>query len=355
MKIPISLEWKHDALFALDQTKIPFSKEYLHLTDEIQVWNAIKTLKVRGAPAISIAGSYGFYLGLKKYLNIVSKSISKDEFLKVALSTFHYLKSCRPTAVNLEHALRKILNFIERQIELNNLSPIQITEEVLKIAHSIYEQDLVICTALGKNALPLIEEGMGILTHCNAGSIAVSRYGTALAPMHMAKENGINFTVYVDETRPLLQGSRLTAWELRQSGIDVKLITDNMASWMMAQGKIQMVIVGADRVVLNGDVCNKIGTLSLAISAKYFKIPFYVSCPSTTLDFKTKNGFDIEIEERSPDEVRTIKDILITEFDTPVCNPAFDVTPHELVTGIITEKGIYSYPYSERLFHEFRK
>lgn len=354
MKIPISLEWKNDLLFALDQTRLPFHLEYLELTNEQAVWSAIKALKIRGAPAISIAGAYAFYMGLSNFVKTHSQRMSNEKYLFKAVELYDYLKSCRPTAVNLEHALSRILVHIKTQL-ITNISIEKLTEEVLAVAHQIYQEDLSICTALGKNALPLIKEGMGILTHCNAGSIAVSRYGTALAPLHMASNLGRKFTVYVDETRPLLQGSRLTAWELRQSGIDVKLITDNMASWMMSQGKIQMVIVGADRVVANGDVCNKIGTLSVAISAKYFNIPFYVSCPSTTLDLKTQKGSDIEIEERSPEEVLSIKGVPVAEPGTSVCNPAFDVTPYELVSGIITEKGIYPFPYAERLRHDFGK
>lgn len=343
MNIPKSLEWKNDSLWILDQTLLPFEFNYLKMDDAEGVWEAIKSLKVRGAPAISIAGGYGFYLGLRSYAKLELAA-----FKSKASEVYHYLNSSRPTAVNLQFALTKILEHIQKA---TNTNVDTLLNEILELAHQIYQEDLKICTALGENALPLIKEGMGILTHCNAGAIAVSRWGTALAPLHMASANGVQFTVYVDETRPLLQGSRLTAWELMQSGIDVRLITDNMAAWMMAQGKVQMVIVGTDRVVANGDVCNKIGTLSIAIAAKYYKIPFYVSCPSTTIDLVTKTGKDIHIEERAAQEITTIKGVPIAPENVKVANPAFDVTPHELVTALITEKGIHPYPYANELIH----
>jgi methylthioribose-1-phosphate isomerase len=342
MKIPKSLEWKEDSLYLLDQTLLPFSFNFLKMTEVEAVWEAIKSLRVRGAPAISIAGAYGFYLGLVKHHGADVLMVQKK-----AQEIADYLNSSRPTAVNLQFALKRVLEVVMKAKAGTNVK--SLLNDVLNEAHNIYEEDFKICTALGENALPLIQEGMGILTHCNAGAIAVSRYGTALAPLHMAAEKGVKFTVFVDETRPLLQGSRLTAWELMQSGIDVKLITDNMAAWMMSQGKIQMVIVGTDRVVANGDVCNKIGTLSVALAAKYFKIPFYVSCPSTTIDLSTPTGKDIHIEERSAEEVTSIKGVKIAPEGVGVCNPAFDVTPHELVTALITEKGIFPYPYAKDL------
>lgn len=342
MNIPKSLEWKNDSLFILDQTLLPFEFHSIKADDAETVWDAIKHLRVRGAPAISIAGAYGFYLGLR-----YSSELSLEQFKFKAKEIHDYINSSRTTAVNLQYILSRLLSLVENAHQ----SPTQLIKEILNFCHKIYDEDLKICTALGENALPLIKEGMGILTHCNAGAIAVSRWGTALAPLHMAAMKGIHFTVYVDETRPLLQGSRLTAWELMQSGIDVRLITDNMAAWMMAQGKVQMVIVGTDRVVANGDVCNKIGTLSLALAAKYYKIPFYVSCPSTTIDLVTATGADIHIEERSPEEVTKIKGVQIAPIGVKVCNPAFDVTPHELVTALITEKGIYPYPYAKELTH----
>lgn len=340
MKIPKSLDWKDDSLYLLDQTLLPFTFNFLKVNDAETVWDAIKSLKVRGAPAISIAGAYGFYLGL-----LPSLSLNSEQFKLKANELYVYLNSSRPTAVNLQFALKRVLSVVNNSTE----NPRETAKKVLLTAHAIYNEDLAICTALGEHALPLVKEGMGILTHCNAGAIAVSRWGTALAPLHMAAAKGLKFTVYVDETRPLLQGSRLTAWELMQSEIDVRLITDNMAAWMMSQGKVQMVIVGTDRVTANGDVCNKIGTLSIALAAKYFKIPFYVSCPSTTIDLETISGKDIHIEERAGEEVTTIKGVRIAPEGVGVCNPAFDVTPHELVTALITEKGILPYPYAKDL------
>lgn len=342
MEIPKSLEWKNDSLYLLDQTLLPFEFKYLKVESAEVLWEAIKSLRVRGAPAISIAGAYGFYLGLRS-----SSHLSLAEFKEKANFYYQYLNSSRPTAVNLQFALHRVLTLVKN----SEKNPPELLTEMLMTAHQIYNEDLKICTALGEHALPLIKEGMGILTHCNAGAIAVSGWGTALAPLHMAALKGLKFTVYVDETRPLLQGSRLTAWELMQSGIDVRLITDSMAAWMMSQGKVQLVIVGTDRVVANGDVCNKIGTLSVAVAAKYFKIPFYVSCPSTTIDLSTAKGTDIHIEERTAEEVTHLKGIQIAPDGVKVCNPAFDVTPHELVTALITEKGIHPYPYNEELKH----
>jgi methylthioribose-1-phosphate isomerase len=344
MKIPKSVEWKIDCLQLLDQTKLPLEKHFFTCSQASQVWEAIKSLRVRGAPAIGIAGAYGFYLGMKKFENI-----EQDLFVKQSIELFDYLNSSRPTAVNLKWSLTRMLSIVKN---FSNLPQNEILVKLLAEATKIHDEDRVLCRKIGENALALIKEGAGILTHCNAGSIAVSEWGTALAPLHMAKQKGINFKVYVDETRPLLQGSRLTAWELMESGIDCTLITDSMAAAVMSQGKVDMVIVGTDRVVANGDMANKIGTLGLAILAKHYKIPFFVACPSSTFDFQNKNGNDIEIEERSASEVTHIQGVQVAPSGVKVFNPAFDITPAELITGMITERGIYYYPFIEKIKNE---
>ncbi|MDH4467535.1 MAG: S-methyl-5-thioribose-1-phosphate isomerase [Bacteriovoracaceae bacterium] len=353
MKLPISVEWKKDHLQLLDQTLLPTQTLFFRCDTAQDVWQAIKSLRVRGAPAIGIAGAFGFYLGM-----IPFEKLSMSEFLLKAKEVFQYLNSSRPTAVNLQWALSRQLTLIQN-FQSTGTDKTQTTKEllqkILQEALNIQEEDRSICYRIGINALPLIKEGMGILTHCNPGAIAVSEWGTALAPLHMAKQQGINFKVYVDETRPLLQGGRLTTWELMQSGIDCTLITDSMAAMVMSQGKVQMVIVGTDRVVANGDMANKIGTMNLAILAKHFKIPFYVACPSSTFDFSTTCGSDIEIEERPSSEITHFKGQLVAPEDVKVYNPAFDVTPCELITGMVTENGIYSYPYIEKIKDDFRQ
>jgi methylthioribose-1-phosphate isomerase len=341
MNLPKSVQWKDNNLVLLDQTKLPLQNHFLTMGNSSDVWNAIKELKVRGAPAIGIAGAYGLYLGLREFAHLDHKN-----FLQKAQEIHNYLNSSRPTAVNLKWALNRMVTVV-----LNH--PHMTTEKTLQLllheAINIHDEDRELCRKIGETAMPLIKDGMGILTHCNAGAIAVSEWGTALAPMYMAHQKGIKFHVYVDETRPLLQGSRLTAWELMQAGISSTLICDNMSATLMAQGKIDMVIVGTDRVVANGDMANKIGTLGVAVLARHFKIPFYVACPTSTFDFQTGTGKDIEIEERSSQEITHIQGVQVAPNGIHVYNPAFDVTPHELISGIITEKGIFPYPYSEKV------
>jgi len=306
-----------------------------------QVWQSIKKLKVRGAPAIGIAGAYGLLLGAKKNLNL-----SRADFLNSVQTLASYIDSARPTAVNLSWALKRMV----AKAKSENSDNASIIYEVLeREAISIHDEDKVLCHKIGEHGLPLIKDGMGIITHCNAGSIAVSELGTALAPMYLAHEKGTKFRVYADETRPLLQGARLTAWELYQAGIDVTLITDNMAAHIMSQGLIDLVIFGADRVAANGDVANKIGSLSLAIAANYFRIPVYSACPYSTIDMNTKTGKDIVIEERGAEEVYKFAGVLTAPEGVKTRNPAFDVTPASLLSGIITERGILRPPFVESL------
>jgi methylthioribose-1-phosphate isomerase len=257
-----------------------------------------------------------------------------------------YLDSSRPTAVNLCWALNRML---AKAKSAQAMSPAQIYDLLETEAVAIHDEDRNLCRKIGEHSVHLIKEGMGVLTHCNPGSLATAELGTATAPLYLAHEAGIFFKVYADETRPLLQGARLTSWELQQAGMDITLICDNMAAHMMSQGLIDIVIVGTDRVVANGDVANKIGTLGVAVLAGYFKIPFYVACPFSTIDHVTPSGDKIQIEERSPEEVVQFGLKRIAPENVKVRNPAFDVTPNALVTGIITEQGILSAPYGESI------
>jgi methylthioribose-1-phosphate isomerase len=339
--LPYTIEWKDGALFFLDQTKLPLEVIMEPQADAVQVWHSIKALKVRGAPAIGIAGAYGLVLAMRD-----KASLGRSDFVDELRKNAGYLNSSRPTAVNLSWALNRMVNKALASGLENGLELIKFLEAE---AVRIHDEDRAICRGIGLFGAELIRNGMGILTHCNAGALATSELGTATAPMYTAYANGVNFRVLADETRPLLQGARLTAWELLQSGLDVTLICDNMAASMMAAGEIDMVIVGTDRVAANGDAANKIGTMGVAILAKHFGIPFYVACPSSTIDMNTDSGKEIVIEERGEDEVTSFGARRTAPVGIKVRNPAFDVTPAELVTGIITEKGILRPPFSESL------
>jgi methylthioribose-1-phosphate isomerase len=345
LNVPESIRWVDNCLFLLDQTKLP--GEVVEEKQETvgMVWDAIKQLKVRGAPAIGIAAVFGLLVGIKESLNL-----PMDDFKAVLKKQAAYLDSARPTAVNLHWSMVRMLNKAE---SLSVETPQEIYDALVEEAMAIDNEDKQLCLGMGTHGAPLIKENMGILTHCNAGALATGGIGTATAPMYIAAENGVSFRVYADETRPLLQGARLTSWELSQSGIDVTLITDNMAGHIMQKGDIDMVITGTDRVAANGDVANKIGTMSVAILADHFKIPFYVACPSSTIDFSTPTGKDIEIEERGADEVSSFGERQTAPKNIKVRNPAFDVTPNGLVKGLITEKGIVTAPYKENLLKFF--
>ena len=335
------------AVEILDQTLLPNTVKYLTLTKAEDIWEAIFKLRVRGAPAIGVCAGFGMY--------VLAQQIP-DEDYDVFLSEFErageYLNSSRPTAVNLSFAVKRMVAVVHNHTGLvrSELLPL-----LYKECMDIYNEDRAMCRAISENGLSLVKSGDGILTHCNAGALAATEYGTGLGTLLLGKELGYDFRVYSDETRPLLQGARLTSFELYKAGIDVTLICDNSASLLMKQGKINACFVGCDRVAANGDTANKIGTRSVAINAKYHGVPFYVFCPSSTIDFDCKCGDDIIIEERSGDEIKTLF------FETPVAlpevkcyNPAFDVTDAELITAIITEKGIARYPYTESLAELFR-
>ncbi|MBR0316062.1 MAG: S-methyl-5-thioribose-1-phosphate isomerase [Synergistaceae bacterium] len=337
-----SVRLDNDELILLDQTKLPNEINILRLTDIKDIWQAIYKLQVRGAPAIGVAAAFGLYISAMKI-----ESNDYDEFFNGVHEAKEYLNSARPTAVNLSWAL----NRMEKVISDNPDKSVSELKKLLKSeAIAIKSEDSEMCRKIGEHGLTLIKNGDGILTHCNAGQLATSKYGTALAPIHLGRERGMNFHVFCDETRPLLQGARLTAFELTTDGVDTTLICDNMASQVMKNGWINAVFVGCDRVAANGDACNKIGTSGVAVLAKYYKIPFYVFTPTSTIDMSIENGDKIIIEQRPSNEVtETWYKKRMAPEDVKVYNPAFDVTDHELITAIITEHGIIRPPYSESL------
>ena len=317
----VSLDEQNGELVILDQTKLPGEINFLRLKDPKEIWEAIYLLKVRGAPAIGIAAGFGIYLAAK---NIVTENY------ETFLSQFHevkdYLNSSRPTAVNLSWALTRM----ERVVLDNRDKGIhEIKNLLLSEALAIKSEDAEMCRKIGEHGLTLIKDGDGILTHCNAGQLATAKYGTALAPIHLGRERGMNFRVYCDETRPLLQGARLSTFELLADGVDTTLICDNMASQVMKNGWVNAVFVGCDRVAANGDACNKIGTSGLAVLAKYYGIPFYVLGPTSTIDMNMRDGNDIIIEQRPPEEITEMwYEKRMAPEGVKVYNPAFDVTSH---------------------------
>ena len=325
MKTPAAIVWRNGQLRLLDQRRLPHCVEYLLIEDIPAAVEAIATLAVRGAPAIGIAAAYALAVAARR----------AGEVAEVLRSGGDALIGARPTAVNLRWAVQRM-----RRRGAAQPSVAALAQE----AEAIHREDAAACRAIGEHGAPLIKAGGNVLTHCNAGALAVSELGTATAPLYRRHQAGVPFHVYVDETRPLFQGARLTAWELAAAGIDLTLICDSAAASLMAAGSIDLVIVGADRVARNGDVVNKIGTLSLAVLANHYLVPFYVACPLSTYDPNTASGGQAPIEERSGDEVRQ-------DHAAPVAayNPAFDVTPAALVTGIVTERGIAQPPLAESL------
>ena len=334
-----SVKWENNELIILDQTKLPDTTEFIKLDKAEDVWDAILHLKVRGAPAIGIAAAYGLCVAMRD-----TGAKSHEEFMTELKKNSQYLASSRPTAVNLFWALKRM----ERAVFNNKNKTVEELKKILiREANAIRDEDESMCRAIGENALTLFHDGMTVLTHCNAGGLATAMYGTALAPIYLAKEKGWDIKVFADETRPLLQGARLTAWELMQAGVDVTLICDNMAAAVMAKGLIDAVIVGCDRVAANGDTANKIGTYGLAVLAKAHNIPFYTAGPTSTIDIETPSGNEIPIEERKPDEITCGLGRRTAPVGVKTYNPAFDVTPNELITAIITEKGVVRQPYDE--------
>lgn len=331
-----------DGVIILDQTRLPGEESYLCLTTAEEMADAIRSLQVRGAPAIGIFAAFSLAALARR-----TPAASPAELLSNLRRDGDLLAGSRPTAVNLSWAVERML----RVATVHTLEPVEeICSYLYKEAQSILQEDIAMCHSIAQHGLTLLHDGDGILTHCNAGPIATSRYGTALGPILLAQETGIRVRVFADETRPLLQGARLTAWELQRAGVDVTLICDNMVSSVMQQGWIQACFVGCDRIAANGDTANKIGTSGVAILARHYGIPFYVLGPSSSVDLSLPSGEDIPIEMRPEEEIRS------RWYDRPMApasvscyNPSFDVTTHDLITGIITEKGICRPPYAENL------
>ena len=345
------LRWidEEERIDLLDQTRLPVEEVWLDLRSPEEVAEAIRKLRVRGAPAIGIAAAYGVVLALRED---GQSSDGSDEGApsRAAMAAVELLKTTRPTAVNLFYTLNRMARVIESHAHAGRS---ELKERLLEEAHAIFQEDLEAGKLLGTHGLSLLRKNMTVLTHCHTGGVATSGYGTALAPLILGQEKGFSLRAYVDETRPLLQGSRITAWELAKSGVPATLITDSMAGHVMRQGRVDAVIVGADRIAANGDVANKIGTYSLAVLARAHDIPFYVSAPVSTIDLQTPTGEDIEIEERESREVTHGFGRQTAPDGVTVYNPAFDVTPAELVTAIITERGVVRPPYEERLMELF--
>lgn len=330
MNIPQSVIWEKGAIQLLDQRKLPHVTEYVTLDTVPAVFDAIQSLAVRGAPAIGIAAAFGVALSAMSH-----PTGDIDELKEQVLIDSGYLSQSRPTAVNLFWALNRMNDAVTRAVTADELR-----ESVVAEALAIQKEDEDVCRSIGEHALPLFKDGDRVMTICNAGSIATAKYGTALAPFFLSKERGLQLSVFACETRPVFQGARLTTWELMQAGVDVTLITDSMAAHTMKTKNITAVITGADRVAANGDSANKIGTFGLAVLAKSFGIPFYIAAPLSTFDLDTPNGDTIPIEERDPAEITEVNGMRIAPEGIAVFNPAFDVAPADLITGIITEKGI---------------
>jgi methylthioribose-1-phosphate isomerase len=342
----IRLSADERSVIILDQTLLPNEVKYITLETPEQMYEAVKALRVRGAPAL------GIFAGFALYALANSRGGSAHAIRECIRANAEYLSSSRPTAVNLSWAAGRMAGVCEKNTDA--AAP-ELLSLLRRECQDILDGDIAMCTAISENGLALLHDGDGILTHCNAGPIATSRYGTAIGPMLLGRERGMNFHVFADETRPLLQGARLTSWELHNAGVDVTLICDNMASSLMKTGQVKFCFVGCDRVAANGDAANKIGTSGVAILARHYGIPFYVLGPSSTVDMTTPTGDDIEIELRDPEEIKTMW------YKKPMApagvkcwNPSFDVTDHELISGIITEKGICRPPYTDSLAALFK-
>lgn len=336
----VSLDEENSALVIVDQARLPGRIELLSLTELEEIWEAIYLLKVRGAPAIGVAAAIGVYLAVKN-IEVSNMAAFYKKFQKAKA----YLATSRPTAVNLFWALDRMESVVIKNMdcEINTVKELLRQEAV-----NIRNEDIEVCRRIGENALELVKPGDGLLTHCNAGRLAAVKYGTATAHMYLGHEKGYGFRIYVDETRPLLQGARLTAFELQEAGMDVTLICDNMLGTVMQKGLVNAVFVGCDRVAANGDTANKIGTSVVAVVAKHYGVPFYVCAPTSTIDMSLASGNEIPIEERSSEEITEMwYEQRMAPKGVKVYNPCFDVTSHELITGIITEYGIVRAPYEE--------
>lgn len=344
----VALDDEAGCIRAIDQTLLPGEIKVIEIREEEEMYDAIKRLVVRGAPAIGVFAAMGIYLLAKNM-----PQDSYEEFLKEYERASDHLNSSRPTAVNLSWALKRMRGVVEA----HKAEPVPaIVSALHDEAVTIRNEDVAVCKGIGENGLTLLHEGDGILTHCNAGQLATVRYGTATAPMYLAHEKGMDIHVYCDETRPLLQGARLTAFELSSAGIDTTLQCDNMSASLMKAGKINIIFTGCDRVAANGDTANKIGTSLVAAAAHLYNVPMYICAPTSTIDMATPTGEDIPIEQRNPDEVTEMWYARrMAPENIHIYNPAFDVTDHELIAGIITEKGIAYPPYSKSLAEIMKK
>ena len=336
-----TIRWTGRSVRIIDQTQLPRKLVYLDCREVETLWHAIKELKVRGAPALGIAAAFGVLSGVKKF-----KGDDPHQFRSDVLKLCDYIATSRPTAVNLFNALNQMRGLVLK----NPKCPVPVLKAVLEAeAMAIYEEDRAVCRAMGAHGAKLIKNGGTYMTICNAGALATADYGTALGVFYAAQEDGKTFKVFSLETRPLLQGARLTTWELLKNKIDVTLICDNMAATVMKNGKIDAVFTGADRIASNGDAANKIGTYMLAVLAKHHGVPFYVVAPKTTFDLNISSGVQIPIEERSAEEVRNFQGTQTAPKAVKVFNPAFDVTPADLITGIVTEYGIIRKPFTRHI------
>ncbi len=332
-----AIEWLGNRVKILDQTRLPQEEVYLELSRYQDIASAITELKIRGAPAIGVAGAYGIALGALKI-----KAKSREEFMEKLQTVSQTIASTRPTARNLFHAVDRMLRVAEAGEDIDQIKKALVAEAI-----NIQANEAEATTKLSQLGAELIEDGFSILTHCNTGALATAGYGTALGVIIQAWEQGKKLRVLATETRPLLQGARITAWELKKADIPFTLITDSMAGYFISRGEVNCVIVGADRIAANGDTANKIGTYTLAVLAKEHGIPFYVAAPTTTIDLSLASGDEIPIEQRSQEEVTHIQGVSIAPEGTQAANPAFDVTPHKYITAIITENGIIREPYGE--------
>lgn len=337
-----TVEWVNNSVRIVDQTRLPLDLKFDDISSVEKMYAAIKSLKVRGAPAIGIAAAYGLFLGVRDF----PEDKKNTDFFEHLVKNAEYLASSRPTAVNLSWAVERM---VQKAKTAKKLKIDEIKAALLEEADNILNEDKIICRKIGENGFEVLKEYSNILTHCNAGGLATSEYGTALAPVYIGKERGKIFHVFADETRPLLQGARITAFELMNAGIPVTLICDNMAAVVMSQGKIDAVVVGADRIASNGDTANKIGTYNVALLAKAHNIPFYITAPISTFDLSKNSGAEIPIEERDGEEVASLFGKRTAPVGVAVFNPAFDVTPYDLITGIITEKGVLFPPLDKAI------